>query len=229
MDLYSYIASIDNTDKFIYIIIIIACIVLSKRISMQSGLSLGLVPTLMGIIASIAIIYYLNEKASKTGSNFVNSMMDKLKTKDLSKTEHLYKDSELLQFLSDIKEYKYYNPANYRYLVQVLDNFLGLVTNLEMGVRYMGETYEALLEQKTKALNTFHAFIYKIPHSQSTMKHYHEAMDRLEDLLNVHIDQTYQYVGYSYGKKPINIETKFIYKNHPRAYDSKRDMCYDYY
>lgn len=229
MDIYSYITNIDNTDKFIYIAVVVACIILSKRISLQPNLSLGVGPTLAGLVIGVIVVYYLNEKSFKTGNNFVTSMMKKLKSKELSRSRHLYKDSELVQFLSDIKEYKFYNPANYRYLTQVLNNFLGLVTDLEMGVRDMGETYEILLEQKTKALNSFHAFIYKMPHSHVTMKQYHGALSRLEDLLNVHMDQTYQYVGYSYGKKPINITTKFIYKNHPRAYEAKRDMCYDYY
>lgn len=229
MDLYSYIINIDNTRKFYYTVIIAMSILFVKRLTLQSDLILNFRSVLTGLVIGSLIVYFINERETRSGADFIGSMMSKLEQPILKKTKYLYTDSELLQFLDDIKQYHNYNPANYRLLVLSIDNFLKISTELERGVVNMGELYDLLINQKYKILNTFHSMIYSVPHSHVTMKVFHEAMASLEKLLNIHVDQTYQYVGYSYGKKPIDINTKFIYKNHPLPHDSQINNHYNYF
>jgi hypothetical protein len=224
---YDYINNINDNTKFTYLIIIIIFIILATRINSQFP---NIVPLIMGLSFALLVIYFINEKQLKSGNNFLNLMNLQLKSNNLKNTKHLHNDSEIVHFLIDIREYKFYNPANFKYLVELLDNFLLLVTDLEKGVHNMGDTYEVLLEQKLKILNAMHAFIYKIPQSVASVadtKH-KQALERLEKLLNYHIDQTYQYVSYYYSNKPIDINTKFLYKNSPTPFNNKVTN-YDYF
>ena len=222
MDIYTYINKIDNTDKFRYCIYLIAAILFMQRLSLRSE-------TVIGLVVGIIIIYYINERSIKEGSNFMENMDHSLKAKAFKGTKNLHVDSQLLTFLYDIREFRYYNPANFRKLVFIIDHFLKIVQDMEKGVKHMGENYQIAVDYKYRALNCLHSIIYKMPHSTATNNKFHTALSKLEDLLNFHLNNIYQYMVYGYGQEGININTKFIYKNQPAPKDSSFDKHYEFF
>ena len=210
--MYDYISEIDNNDKFKYLAMILVSIFLMRRLALDSHV-------LVGLLFGIILVYYLNQRAVSIGTDFVSSSQQKLRNPIFREAKNLHQDSELLDFLYSIREYRYYNPAVYRKLILIVDRFLRIVNDMEIGVADMGANYEQLKDYKSRALNGLHSMIYRIPQSQATNRKFESAMDRLEVLMNVHLDNCYQYMVYAYGKQPININTKFIYKNQPSGVD----------
>lgn len=222
MGLYQYITSIDNHDFFNYITVIIGSILFLNRISPGNN-------TLYGILVGLVIVYYIDDKARNTGQNFLKEMNDMLTGNDLKKTKNFDIDSEMILFIDNIQEYRYYNPAVYRKMIILIDNFLKIVKDMEQGVKHMGEMYQLAEDYKKKILNAYHSFVHKIPNSRATNNKYQNNMKRLEELLNHHLNGIYQYMQYSYGKRGINIDTKILYKNHPRPNDTNINGNYDYF
>jgi hypothetical protein len=219
---YEYIKNIDNNDLFKYLVVIFGMILLLNRIS--PGIN-----TIIGIITGVIFVYYMNDKHNTTGAHFISNMKNHLKGPLLNHTKYFYIDSELIQLMVDIKEYHSYNPFVYRKLVNTIDSFLHLVSDMEKTINNIGEQYQIITEKKHNAMNALHSMIYNIPQSEATITKYQHALLRLEELLNNHIDNVYQYMVYQYGKKPIDTNTKFIYKNHPKAVNASIDTHYDFY
>ena len=220
--IYQYIKDIDNNDRFIYLVVLFCTILLIKRINPGKNI-------IIALVVAVLIIYYVNDKDHTTGANYITTMRNKLASKELTDTKYFYLDSELVDLVYDIKEYRLYNPFVYRKLVGIIDSFLNLVSDMEKDTTRMGELFQIAEQKKYSALNALHSMIHSIPRTPTTTVKYQHALTRLETLLNNHLDTIYQYTVYSYGKKPINIETKFIYKNHPKAVNESIDNHYDYY
>lgn len=212
----------NSTEKFSYLIIIIICILFVRRLQLENS-------TLLGLTAGVALVIFLNRQSQQRGTNFLVDMEGKLNSRELKKTNNFYIDSELVSLMYEIREYRFYNPANYRSLIRTLDNFLQIVKDMEQGTDRMGDMYEIATDLKLKALNAAHAMIYSIPQSSATMKKYQTLLKKLEKLLNFHMDHIYQYMTYAYGKQKINITTKFIYKNQPRPADQSFNQHYNYF
>ena len=222
MGLYSYISTIDNTDIFTYLVLIVVLIVFVNRVSPRYE-------TLIGVIAAVMLAYYLHDRSITLGSDFIADMNNKLKKKVLNRTKNFHTDSELLTFVDNMYEYRYYNPSTFRRFVMHIDQFLQLELDMENGADSMGELYEIADELRYKILNGYHSFIYSIPQGAATMSKFHVNRDRLQDLLNRHLDTMHKYMVYSYSKQPINIRTKFIYKNQPRPCDRHFNRNYEFF
>ncbi len=220
--IYKYLRNIDNNNLFIYLVVVFCGILLLNRINPN-------INTILGIIVSLMLVYYINDKQITTGSNFIANMSEALSGQYLKHTNYFHIDSELVQFMQNIKEYHKYNPFIYRKIVKTIDSFLNIVSDMEKDTVGMGELYQVANDKKHLAMNALHSMIHSIPYSESSNIKYQNALTRLEVLLNKHIDTIYQYMVYSYGKKPINTETKFIYKNHPTPFNGGTDHNYDYF
>lgn len=146
---------------------------------------------MLGVGVGLFVVYYLNEKSKFVGDNFITDMKRKLDAKIFEETHNMHHDSEIVDLLYSLKEYRYYSPANMYKLVHVIDKFLKIVEDMSIGVKYMGESYELAREYRKRALNTMHSFIYKVPHTPITVNKFHLAMKRLETLLNQHLDRVY--------------------------------------
>lgn len=221
-NLYDYISNINNDNLFKYIVIIIIAVIISNRIAAGNH-------TIYGIIVGLVIVHYLNIKVHSNREDFISDMKHKMSSIALQNTRNFHIDSTLVQLIYDIQEYRYYNPANFRKLVHIIDNFLQIVQDMEKGVVHMGEMYQIAEDYKIKALNTLHSFVYKIPNTTATQNKFQNARVRLEYLLNKHMDTIHQYMTFKYGKEGININTKFIYKNQPKPADTTFNKNYDFY
>jgi len=193
INIYTYLTDINSTDKFKYGVLILLTVLFMMRLQLGTHV-------ILGVIVGVFVVYYLNEKSKFVGDNFITDMKHKLDAKIFEGTTNMHHDSEIVELLYSLREYRYYSPANMYKLVHVIDKFLRIVEDMSIGTKYMGESYEIAREYRTKALNTLHSFVYKVPHTPVTIDKFHMAMKQLETLLNNHLDRVYQYMVYSYGK-----------------------------
>ena len=220
--IFKYIHDIDNQSIFKYLLITFGIILITNRINITSNL-------IVGVIISVCVGMYLNDKNKATGKHFISEISRSLKTNKFKDTNYFYIDSNLVEFINEISEYQQYNPVVYRKLILTLDRFLKLVTDMEKDTDGMGELYHVIELYKTNALNTLHSMVYTIPQTEITTKKFNNALKKLEKILNSHLNNVFNYMEHSYSKKQINIDRRFIYKNHPKAYNKSHNINYDFY
>ncbi len=171
--------------------------------------------TIIGIVASLALIFYLNSKTDFLLNKFINEMTTILDNPVFRKYKHLYKDSELLTFLDAIKVYQTDNPAGYHELVKHIDNFISLSHTWDSEYN---ENYDLLKMNKIKILNIFHGFIFTTPHMNYRLKIYYAKLAELEKLLNYHIDKMHTRVVLK-NSHEITIRSKFPRRNDIPGYN----------
>lgn len=220
--LYSYINDIDVNDKFFYIIIIIASTFFSGSIIKPSG------TVVVGLVVGILVVYYINDKRESHGDTFISSMKEILDSHIMfpGKNEYLPKNSELVMFLEGYKEYYDYNPDLWKSFVSVINNYLKIIHEIDIGTKYYNLDYNVVKEYKTKVLNHYHSFIHSIPHAQSALDKFHSGFKTLEDHLNVEIEKTHQLVAQK-NSKQITTASVFHYKNHPSGLVNSKITDYD--
>ena len=221
--MYSYISDIDKTDLFIYGSVIIAAITLTLRINPSFNV-------VVGLLCGLTVVYYVNEKKNSTEENFIKKM-DNILASDLlkpHKNKFLYKDTTLIEFLDTHREYKQYNPALYNTLVQTINSFLILLEDIELNVKRYNLDYQTMLGLQNKALNIYHSFIHTLPHTQNSLDKYHDGMEKLEGLLNIHIDTVHREVARR-NSKEITISTTFPLRNQPKPLDTFHEAQYHYF
>lgn len=184
---------------------------------------------LVGLTVAIVVIYLLHTDRLEHGQNFIADMKLRLSHPLFKNTRYMYTDSEIATFLYNARQYHFANPAVFYQLTQLIDNFLHVINDMKKGVVRMGENYEIATDYKFKVLNCFQSLIHSLPITQVTMDNYHHSMSKLEELLNYQLDQVYRLVRISYGKEPININTKFIYRNMPTGADPEFNQNYNFF
>lgn len=216
--LYQYVKDIDVTDKFEYIIIVAAVILLATRIGYHGLISSS---GLFGLVIGVIITFYLIEKRKHQGDTFITAMR-KILNSDIMKpnwNKYIHGNSELIIFLNDHREYYQYNPQLWRDMVSSMNNFQRTISDIEIGTTRYNLDYDQLKETKKKILNRYQAFIHTMPHTENSNNKFHKGSDRLEQLLNQEIDHIHQLVTRKNAKN-ITTASTFHYKNHPVSHES---------
>ena len=130
-------------------------------------------------------------------------------------------------FLDRYKEYNDYNPSAYRSLCKLVNNFQRLSRDIQISPA--GNTYDVLKDTKTKILNTYHSFVYSVPHTEVTVNKFHMGMDELDKLLGEDIDVAHGTVVTSASKEEITTHTKFHYKNELPGVDARNASNFYYF
>lgn len=216
--LYSYIKDIDPTDRFMYTVITVFIIILTVRLG-HNGMING--TGVFGLVISLMVIYYLNDKRRKQGTDYITAMDEILGSKIMKPGTNLYlaENSELLIFMNSYREYYQYNPTNWNTMVRQVNNFLRLIHELNIGTYRFNLDYDNLKAIKKKILNTYQAFIHTVPHTEASTDKFQKGMSRLQDLLNKEIDLVHQLVNKRNREQGVDTSSVFHYKNHPAAFE----------
>jgi hypothetical protein len=222
--MWSTIKDIDKTDLFIYIVILILTIVLVTRINPSSTV-------LIGLTIGVIVVYILHDRQLTEQTGYVKNIVSILKSPllDYDRNTHLHKDALLVEFLETYKEYADYNPQAYKTLTKQIDNLLKLSSDIENGSENYTHDFDVLLDTKTKILNTYHSFIYKVPHIQSTLHKFHKGKETLLELVNDHIDHVNRIVIKQSEADGVTLKTKFYYRSHPKPTDPDWHPSGSYY
>lgn len=228
--LYSYIKDIDLTDRFIYTVILGTVIILTVRLG-RNGMING--TGVFGLVVGFVVIYYLNDKRRKQGTDYITAM-DQILDSNIMKPEtnrYLSENSELLIFMNGHREYYQYNPVAWNTMVRQVNNFLRLVHELNIGTYRYNLDYDNLKVIKGKVLNTYQSFIHTVPHTEASTDKFQLGMTRLEGLLNNEIDLVHQLVNKHNREQGVDTSSVFHYKNHPAAFErhSLADSNYSFF
>ena len=112
-------------------------------------------------------------------------------------------------------------------LFRSMDKFAHLSYDIRAGTDRFNQDYTILRTTVTQILNTFHAFIYTVPHTEKSNHKFHIGMSELQTLLNKETDDVHRIVS-SRNASDININTIFHYKNHPASH-VRRNSSLDRY
>lgn len=219
--MYQYIKDIDATEKFEYIVILVAAMFLATRVGVSASVStLTLSYVLVGLVAGVILIYYINEKRVNQDTTFGTAMTEILGSEIMkpNRNKYLYYNSEFVIFLDNHREYYQYNPQLWKDFVHNIDNFQRLTSDIEIGTERFNLDYDTLKLVKKDILNQYQAFIHKLPHTENSNNKFHQGMERLEKLLNLEIDNIHRQVA-KRNSEAVNTSSAFHYKNHPAPHD----------
>ena len=209
--MYLYLKNIDNNEVIKYIFIAILISIVVTRIA-PSPL------TILSIVCGVFVVYIINEKAVSESTIYGKIIEKMLQSPILesSKNENLQLDPEIVSFLDLHKEYFTYNHKLYNRLVKLLDNFLKLKTDIIKGSVNFHADYDTLLSLKPKILNTYHDFIYNVPHAEASLDKFHTGMKSILNILNGHLIKVNTLILDRSKMEKITTETKFHYRMHPK-------------
>lgn len=219
--MFQILQELEDSDKFIYIVIIIIFALLGRRYTVSPA-------TLLGIIVGIIVVAYnITDHADKKDT-FLGRMDTLLKSKFLRPhvNTSLAHDSELLIFLDNHREYKGYNPAVYNSLVRAINSFNKLSYDITLGSNGNLD-YDVLVSFKKKIMNIYHSFIHTVPHTDITLDKYHKGYAVLEAHLNKVLDNARQLVVHR-NSKEITTDTKFYYANQIPGHDASHNPHYHF-
>ena len=130
--LYEYIDHIDDNHKFYYLLVIVGSIFISNRVSASF-------PTIFGLLIGLLISYYINDKNENQGNTFITSMKKILNYENMypKQNHYLAKNSELVIFLDQYKEYHSYNPNLWKNMVSSINLLLQAMYDIEHDTRTM--------------------------------------------------------------------------------------------
>lgn len=221
--MYKYLQEIDSSDFVIYVVVIILTSVISYRIQLSNHIIFG---ACMGLI----IVYYIQDRSVQTGSSFAHYSSNILKSKifNSERNRDLYRDSELVLFLYNHREYYEYNPSLFRSLVNNINMLLKLSHDIELNVQQYNEDYQNIRHLKGKILNYYHSVIHTLPHTESSLDKFQLGMKKLKDLVNNHINHIHKIVNRR-NRGNIHTEVQFVALDHPKGNDPDFDSKMDYF
>lgn len=220
--IYEYLKGIEPNDKVLYLSIIFAVYVVIGRVEPS-------LLTIFSVIFGIIIVFYIHDKNTTVRDDYLASVDKILKTElNPDVNTSLFRDADIIMFLDNYREYYHYNPATYTSMVSAINDFLKLKEDIKIGVKYYNLDYDTMRELKEKVMNTFHSFVYTIPNTDVNMDKFHSGMKRLIGLLNHHLNIVHRMVN-KQNFKEINVFTKFVYRDQPKANDPRFKGNWNYY
>lgn len=216
--IYNYIQSILPNEAVTYIIIIIIVMIIIIIIS----------PTPIQIFAfgcGIVVVYFLISKRDTTKNEYnINEEM-KLLSEQLRSTQFFYMDTDLIDLFYDLGDYQFYSNTKFKEIINHIDNFLHLQTDMENNVQDKKYVYDIMIDLKSQILNDFHAMIYDLPQQSNILDRFKCALKKLHLLLNQHLDEVRKIIKRLDGKLPIDMYPP----NYPVADDPTINPHYDLY
>lgn len=221
--LLDYIGRIDNKDKFIYIVIVIAVICFIYRLNLRSTIWIGL-------IVGIFVVYYMNEKYEQEINRDADQLWVILKSDLLKQTRYFITDPILIRWVSDVGELKKYNVLDFNKMIKTLDQMLRVIDDMQRGVSDCKANYDIIKDLKVSALNQFHGLIYRIPYPALRRK-YDYYLSELGKHLNDHTQKLLRIFKVYYMNKPIDIKSAFDEPtlDDPVPLDPYFDKHYNYF
>ena len=197
----SYIENISPKRKFNYIVIAIIVIIFIYHIDLRASIWIGL-------IVSLTIVYYLNEKNEQQINDEADQMWTVLKGPLLKNSKYFITDPALTRWVSEVGEFKKYNILAFNKMIKTLDHMLRLIYDIKRGVHYCNENLDIIRDLKTSSLNQFHSLIHNVsvPNLRRKFNFYLAELGRL---LNEHLVKLIRICKLYYMDKPIDIESHF--------------------
>ena len=194
-----------NNFKVEYIFIIIIFSTLMQKINTKIIFS----------IVSSALLLFLFNKFNDLNLILNLNLNEMLERKNLKEYTYLNSNDAVISFLLKYEDYYELNHETFKSLIKLLNNLLLLQSQINNSVNYHMD-HDVMLSLKPKILNTYHSFIYNLPHTQVNLTKFHTGAKELLLIVNSILDNINTEILSRAKKEPISISTKFHYRSHPK-------------
>lgn len=220
--LYDFLSNIQYEDWVMYGFLFVAVMFAVTQIFRPNLIHLS------GLAAAAIVIYYHIDKKRSTIDDVYSKLDFRLKTL-YPEPQNFHMDSDIINIFHNIKEMRDYNSEAYDNALIAVDNLLKIESEIEVGVYHCGENHDIVVAQMYKALNELASMIIKTPIPKATTIKYMKTMRALHIILRRHVDDVVEICKNQYASRPIDINTKFIQNDGPRAHDPNYSPNFDVY
>lgn len=215
MGWFTFINEITYQEWLEYLVVFVAVMFIVTRLIEPTGLQI------IAVITAILVIYYRMDKRKTTTSNAYNELEYRLKTL-YPKPENFQMDADIINIFYNMRTYRDYHSDGYDQSLVAVDNMLKLVSEIEAGIFHCKENVDLIREQMNKAMNHFHAIIFKVPQQAFLIRKHQRAMNALHIILRRHVDDVVRKCTSYYKERGMDIDFHPIYNSGPRPDDSQQ-------
>lgn len=216
--LYDYIENIEPLQLFYYISIIASMLFVFQFFKINLS-------HISAIIVAIIMILYLDKKNKRSDETKMDNLYLKLHMIN-PRPSYFYIDSDVIELIDDIKEYKKYNIIAYSNLIYSLDNFLEIVHDMELGVKDFKDNIDIAVHQKKIAIEYLQSFLFKLPVDRALEYKLERAIYYLSLILQRHIDKMVHMLQNNIKKHGYNKKTGIYYLDHPKTLENNKIQKY---
>jgi hypothetical protein len=216
--IYDFVENIEPTQMFYYVCIIVGILFIFQFLQIN-------LTHVTALIISIALIAYFNMQDKRKYETRMNDLYFKLQLID-PKPTYFYMDSDIIELIDDIKEYREYNIVAYSKMIYALDNFLEIVHDMELGVKDFGDNIEVAQHQQQIAIDNLQSVLFKLPVNRKLEYKLEQAIYSMKFILQRHIDKMIHILNKDIEDNGYNTRTKIFYFDQPRPMNPEKGREY---
>ncbi len=217
MDLYGLANSISGEDLFKYAAVAILLLLLFKS---------------NVFIAFFLVFIYFSYNYSKIKTARSSpEQQKKVKLKTIKPPPITFDDKgDIVDFLFSIQDFHSYNPLAYEEMMNNLDIFFSLYSEINNGTKFCDQYYQIAKSKKENALNALHSMIFTLPTDRVMTDKFNRAHKRLNTILTKYLDELYGVCKLSLIKNGYNMYRTAL-NTGPEEYNKydNKDFTYKIY
>lgn len=221
MGIYDTIQSISKESIGLYLAIIFGVIFFVSKVLFPSFANVT------GLVAGLAIVYYLNDKKKSTASDYNKKYEIKLNSL-IPRPVYFHIDPDLIDIFYNTRDFRQLNREAYDNALKTADNVLRIEVDAEKGLFYCQHHFDVAQDNYTKSLNHYHSLIFNMKQTSAgslpvpkLRRKYQRALKDLQIVLRRHLDRIYKLCEKFTKRRPINITTQIRYNRGPYPDDTR--------
>lgn len=205
--IYRFFSYTEPTELFFYVCIGVGVFFLFQFLSFQ-------MTHIVAIIVSSILIMYRHQQKSKEDETSLKDIYNKMEMIRPNPT-YFYLDSDIIQLVDNIKEYREYNIISFSRMIYAIDTLLELVNDVEIGVELLGDHIEVAKHQKEIATESLRSILFKLPQIRTLEYKLERSVYLLQLYLQRHIDKMIHKNDRHIQEHGYNSKTKIIQIDEP--------------
>lgn len=221
--IYNFLNNLDRRYIVFYFIGLIVIYIFVDKINFT-------VKNIISLIIALSIIYFINDRNEKLNIDDMKKIDIKLAT-IFPQPRYFYLDSKIIDIFFSLQDFRDDSADIYDSLIVEIDTFLELTVLIRDLPKDYNKMYTLLKQYRKKIMNKFQSFIHNIDtYNKITYDKFHNAMENLHFILNVHMIDIKNYINNKIDEEGIdrtNIEILFDDEEQPSPDDFENE--YDFY
>lgn len=218
---YDYIENMEPLQLFSYVAIAIGVLYIFQYLHFT-------LTHIVAIIVGLVLMFYFNMKDKRNYAAKMDDLYFKLHLINPQPT-YFYMDSDIIELVDDIKEYREYNIVAWSRMIYALDNFLEIVHDFEIAVEDRGDNLDIMMHQKQKAITNLQSILFKLPVNRALEYKLERAVYYMNLILQRHIDAVIHDNEKDIEENGYHTKTKIYYFDQPKGLDSTDRSHYNYH
>lgn len=211
---YDFIIDLESTQLFYYVWITIGVLFVFQFIEVT-------LTHVVALVISLLIVFYIDKKDKREQQIKMDDIYLKLHLIS-PRPKWFYIDSDVIELIDDVKEYREYNIVAWSRLIYTLDNFLEIVHDMELGVRDYKDNIDVAIHQKRIAIDNLQSILFKLPVDRALEYKLERAIYHLKLILQRHLDKMIHTLQKKNKTEGYNKFSGVYYFDHPEGLDNEK-------